>query len=153
MRVLVLEYQRDASPLAAALAPRAGLLLHGSLDPGLAGDLSDYAGPCERIRYGFPRDSTLDFFRVMDPRPGRPTCASIAVARTVFARGIGIVTVGEAALVPFVRHALATHDITVFLGTEARHASTLGGYAVAPAVGAGWQDVARAVLAHAGPAT
>lgn len=116
MRVLILEYKSRPEELHAALSKRAELVLLVRLEPDLGGVWSEFPPEGEIIRIGFPANSKYDFFRVLDPRPGKDTCAKVALERTVFGRRIGDVICLEPDLRRVVAHALAGHDVRAWFG-------------------------------------
>lgn len=116
-RVLLIESARGDDEARARLADVFGRpLLVARIEPGTPGVVSDYTSDAEIIRIGFPSGSPHDFFRVLDPKPGTETCASVALGRTVFGRDVRDVVCADASLAAVVGHALRGHDVRCWFG-------------------------------------
>jgi hypothetical protein len=116
-RVLLIESARGDDETRARLADVFGRpLLVARLEAGTPGVVSDYTSEAEIIRIGFPSGSPHDFFRVLDPKPGTETCASVALGRTVFGREVRDVVCADASLAAVVGHALRGHDVRCWFG-------------------------------------
>ncbi|MDK2972192.1 MAG: hypothetical protein PWP23_1947 [Candidatus Sumerlaeota bacterium] len=118
-RVLLIESAREDDEARARLADVFGRpLLVVRIEPGTPGVVSDYTPGAEIIRIGFPPGSPHDFFRVLDPKPGTETCASVALGRTVFGREVRDVVCADVSLAAAIAHALRGHDVRCWFGAS-----------------------------------